>query len=735
MESPIQQLLELLSPIQQFLKLPIDDNSSQHQAAVKALNTLKKDMNQQVKLLLHSATKLKGSVGFPDQCDNNTEDVALIQKKLNIRITGAYNDETEKAIHDYQLSIGFQKPDGVISPKGRTFSKMQEEQKVDIEFSEEEADVIYGYTPDTLKIEKSVGNKGVNNPADVKVIKRLLEFKTIDENYTDDVAEEIQDFQEEYDHLVNDGRVDVGGKTWQQLMEVYKNSTKPEPRQPIEPITIESRPIQPIPITSLPSREQLLALTNTTGLRIEKSVGKGGANQESDVMVVQHLLDIKQTGKAKGRTIRCIKRFQRREMNMRPPSGIIQPNDATWIKLNGGKSLVLVDSEEQDTSVPYKPDNDVIEGSVGADGDNKKWDVIKIKYFLSEKWDYTIAKNKETNDFDDTVDEAFKYVIRQFQYRYAGSIYSQDGRVDPGGTTWKYLTGKLKPVMGKTESGILGGVETPLEKQMAEFTRAFSGIVVTLKTGEQVTVRPPYHINLGGRMKNAVKARAANQNVTRVISSLGWGSSFGKASPSQIQTFLQTCIDKNYVPSNKLHAKGLYEFLALYGVSTDCSGLAIQAANFLLEGDLDRKNIKEESVGYTNTSGIQRHDDQHGTKTDPVTKPTKLRAGDMMVNYKREGTSTYHVRVVVDVDNEEDGIAFTTVESGSSMTLGADGHGVGQRRWKFPNKAKFEDLSILKGNKWEYAGKSDQAYTYVRLPELYALEDTPQDDPLGNDVT
>lgn len=155
--------------------------------------------------------------------------------------------------------------------------------------------------------------------------------------------------------------------------------------------------------------------------------------------------------------------------------------------------------------------------------------------------------------------------------------------------------------------------------------------------------------------------------------------------------------------------------MAKYGVSTDCSGLAIQAANFLLQGDLERnkKNQNSEEIKSTNTEGIQKHPE--------VSNPTNLRAGDMMVNYKREGTKTYHVRIIVDVDIEDDHVAFTTVESGSSTNLGDGGNGVGQRRWKLPNKTNYDNLQILLGNNWQTAGRNDQAYIYVRMRQLAHL--------------
>ncbi len=486
---------------------------------------------------------------------------------------------------------------------------------------------------------------------------------------------------------------------------------------------------------------------------ISGSVGAKGVNKEADVELIQKLLNdvglkpkLSVDGDCGPKTIAAITAYQKR-LGFRKPDGRIDVGGTTWKKLSANitasDTSVSEDSSANNTSnstdgsdsmlqgvidhvsdavsgvVDYVSDmfagfntpeaeelkaNSKILKSVGTKGVNDAADVLTVQKLLKEVWNYNIPT-------DGKLDDKTTQAIRQFQYRYAGMIKKQDETVDPGGNTWKYLTGKLKPEFGYSKDGVIGGAETEEEKKMAEFTKAFSGIQIEVGAGEIVTVRPPYHINLGHRLAKAKEARKANPKVAKIISKLGYGGSVGKATPSQIEKFLEECLKQNLIKDKT--SKGLHDFLAKYGISTDCSGLAIQAVNFLVQGDMERSTSGQDSeaVEITNTAGIQRRKE--------VSAPSALKAGDMMVNYKRKGTSTYHVRVIIDVDTTTEGtIQFTTVESSADSTLGDGGNGVGQRRWEFPDPTKFGNLKILKGNEWATAGKSDQAYTYTRFNEL-----------------
>ena len=134
--------------------------------------------------------------------------------------------------------------------------------------------------------------------------------------------------------------------------------------------------------------------------------------------------------------------------------------------------------------------------------------------------------------------------------------------------------------------------EQTREEQISELLQAhydgFASISVNVPNpvppDEQPTlaceVRPPYMINSGDRITNAQTARAANRRVNTLINTYPWGFRHGKATASQIQTFLQAAIDQGLTTNNT--SVGLRDFLSLYGIGVDCSGMTSQGYNMLL---------------------------------------------------------------------------------------------------------------------------------------------------------
>lgn len=342
-----------------------------------------------------------------------------------------------------------------------------------------------------------------------------------------------------------------------------------------------------------------------------------------------------------------------------------------------------------------------IKKSVGLKGNNDKEDVLIVQKLLKDDWDYDVPQNGEC-------DNKTIRAIGQFQYRFVGSINKQDSIIDAGGNTWKYLVGKKKPTLPLQEDGTLAGAETKDEKKLAEFVEAVGDIQIEVAPGEFIGVRPPYHMNSPKRRKAINATRAKNSAVTKLIKKLGGDNAFGKATPSAIKQFLEDAIAKGLVKDKS--SNGLNQFLDKYGITLDCSGLAVQSVNFMEEDDLTRENgAAAETLKIINADSIMRN----GTK---ITKPSDLKAGDMMV-------IKTHVRVITDVDDQTDGIAFTTFESGSERNLGygggvgADGgDGVGERRWLFPDKDKFKGIKRLSGNKWEVMSSEDK-YVYRRMDD------------------
>ena len=352
-------------------------------------------------------------------------------------------------------------------------------------------------------------------------------------------------------------------------------------------------------------------------------------------------------------------------------------------------------AQNEETAINVAP-NAVIKKSVGKGGDNDPADVLTVQKLLKETWGFDEVP--QTGKVEDLTIQA----IGQFQYRYAGQINKQDSKIDAAGTTWKYLIGELKPTLSKQEDGTLAGAETETEKKLAEFAEKVGDIQIEVAPGKFIGVRPPYHQN-NSRQAVVEAERRKNSAVNKIISKMGWNDSHGKATPGAIKKFLEDCIAKNLI--NDKSATGLNDFLDRYGISLDCSGLAVQAVNFLIEGDLERDS--DEPLRITNARNIMNY----GTK---ITAPKDLVAGDMMVN-------SGHVRVIIDVDMNGEEVAFTTLESGASKSLGYGGgtgkdggDGVGNRRYRFPKKDKFENCEVLMGNKWQKGGGD---YVYRKLDQ------------------
>jgi hypothetical protein len=415
------------------------------------------------------------------------------------------------------------------------------------------------------------------------------------------------------------------------------------------------------------------------------------------------------------------------------PAGLSELNKKNLDGIRTKLAPILKPATPATPATPVAPAK-AITGSVGEKGDNKPEDVVTVKTLLNKFGAGLDPAN--TNCGPKTIE-----AIKNFQKAKAG-LANPDGLISPNGKTWKALTGgatapaenpnsptppnvtPTPPANGKEQT--IGGAETETEKKLQEFMQNTSGIPVQINPGKEpaqfVSVRPPYHINAAGASLNAVlAARKNNSKVASLIGKigLGGGAGDGKATPEQMKKFLESCIAAGLVPQASLNAKGLRAFLDTYGVSVDCSGLAVQALNFLQDGDMSRD--LSDQVGIMNTSmmkGEANKTKEGGDgKFKDILTPSAFKAGDLMLNYKEKGTSTYHVRIIIDVDVMEDGsVEFTTVESGGGDNLSAAGDGVGQQRWKFPNGSKIENLYAVTQKK--VAGTSDQAYRYVRHKTL-----------------
>lgn len=266
---------------------------------------------------------------------------------------------------------------------------------------------------------------------------------------------------------------------------------------------------------------------------------------------------------------------------------------------------------------------------------------------------------------------------------------------------------------------ILGGAETEVEKKLAEFTKAMENIEVEVD-GETVSVRPPYHWNKEGSSirTDAEQARKDNPKVNAVLKRVfkgdfGTGAKVGKATPEQMQAFLQESIKAGLIEDTS--AAGMKEYLDKYGVSTDCSGLMVQALNFLEDGNMSKESTDEiKSKDYVNTTKIAKFDYKVGD-------PKKLRAGDAMVKGGK------HVRLITDVDLVGESVEFTTLES-TTDTVSEHGKGVGQRRWRFPDASDPQRLELESGGAFKPTTLG-KGYIYTRHDSLVEKSATEENQP------
>ncbi len=324
-----------------------------------------------------------------------------------------------------------------------------------------------------------------------------------------------------------------------------------------------------------------------------------------------------------------------------------------------------------------------IQQSVGKGGVNRAVDVRIVQKWLNQVSDLSGGPEKPLAD-DGRIGTKTIAAISRFQNIQLGF---SDGRIDPG----QHSELRLMRLNGIHE--VLGNADSPAEKKLAKFTSEFSVIIVSLD-GKLVAVRPPYHINAGKRKTRAEENRASAPAVQRLISntlSSNEEAAVGKAKPIQIQRFLQAALDAGLIKSQT--PDGMRGFLAKYGISTDCSGLASRACNML--NPIDPLDV----VNKANTTFL--------ATLRRVRSPIHLSAGDLMV----KGGS--HVRLITDVDRTESSIEFTTLESTASEIL-PNGNGIGERRWRFLRANSFSGLQLKRGGKFVDASESDTAYIYTR---------------------
>ena len=177
--------------------------------------------------------------------------------------------------------------------------------------------------------------------------------------------------------------------------------------------------------------------TTASGNSISASVGKGGVNKSEDAIIVQNLLigkgyKIKADGHVGPMTIGAIKKYQRRELSMTPPDGVIDAGGYTWQQLSG----TATDTASGDDTMTA---SSTLSASVGKGGTNKPEDVLAVQTKLVEKG-YKIKA-------DGHIGPATIGAIKKYQRTELG-IKPPDGLIDPNGVTWRNLAGAATSTAG-----------------------------------------------------------------------------------------------------------------------------------------------------------------------------------------------------------------------------------------------------------------------------------------------
>jgi len=189
--------------------------------------------------------------------------------------------------------------------------------------------------PAAKTISDSVGEKGKNNPADVTLVKTLLNnfgagLDPANINCGPSTIAAIKKFQQEKAGLQNpDGLISPNGQTWKALNgQAPAGNNQTNPQQPVTP-----------------------------SKSITASVGEGGENKPEDVLLVKTLLnkfynsfnlaDANTNTKVGPTTIGVIKKFQQEKVGSANPDGRIDAGGKTWKVLNGETPAVTTGGNQQ----------------------------------------------------------------------------------------------------------------------------------------------------------------------------------------------------------------------------------------------------------------------------------------------------------------------------------------------------------------------------------------------------
>lgn len=255
-----------------------------------------------------------------------------------------------------------------LNQNERTLNALKSNEEVKEDWSNTNDDTVDHSLVDTStgsSISGSVGKKGDNKKADIKIVQNLLKEKINAPLKGSGICgpktiKAIKNFQTKIGESTS-GLIKPGDATWKKLSSKTLEEPKLDPKN----------------------------------LSIKESVGKKGTNNKEDVKIVQQLL------KAKGAklvglgicgplTIRAIKKFQ--EVNMNGYSdGLIEPGRNTWKLLIGGGKPIK-DNGDNDSGGDSGPLNKpnwikIAEGEKGVkeNTSKRKHDPRVLEYHASVK--------------------------------------------------------------------------------------------------------------------------------------------------------------------------------------------------------------------------------------------------------------------------------------------------------------------------------------------------------------
>lgn len=288
-----------------------------------------------------------------------------------------------------------------------------------------------------------------------------------------------------------------------------------------------------------------------------------------------------------------------------------------------------------------------------------------------------------------------------------------------------------------------------VEAKLEQFLQEFSNIPVQVSWEAEgqtqtatETVHPPYFMNAtetaGAATKQRFNAAAANREAAtgdaeKAPVDASWNALHGKSTPEEIQTILQTALDEGKIPTpeGKTHpdSTDLRDWLVKFGIGVDCSGFVVQALNEVMAELQGLSGATSDapalSMGEKNAAALTGG--QAGFRA--LTRPGDLRPGDTM------GISG-HIRVVMGVEQSEDGVTFTTAESRAGSKDGVSDIGVDRNVWRYGNADEFKGLQKQSGEKWSSSGETPTYGRYEALEQFEAenVPPTPEPTPVAGET-